>query len=158
MDHWLEFSARHLNGRSGLNPALKELDAALALRTFLVGRSLTLADLCVWAALKGKTLWLFLFSEFLCDLFHMVIDQVSLCTNHECWSLCFLCCAGSGELQIVQAKQDSFPHVCRWFSFLSSQVPFNSVGARWARKIPSNAAVSVAKLLSLLNYTIKWSQ
>ncbi|XP_062863128.1 bifunctional glutamate/proline--tRNA ligase [Trichomycterus rosablanca] len=104
VDHWLEFSARQLNGRSGLNPALKELDAALALRTFLVGHSLTLADICVWAALKG-----------------------------------------SGEWQAVQAKPGSFPHVCRWFSFLSSQVPFSNVGAKWAGKITANHAAPVEK-------------
>lgn len=54
MDHWLEFSARRLNGQPDLAPALAQLDAALSLRTFLVGHTLTLADLCVWAALKGE--------------------------------------------------------------------------------------------------------
>ncbi|KAK6307648.1 hypothetical protein J4Q44_G00227960 [Coregonus suidteri] len=57
VDHWLEFSARHVCGQSGLAAALGELDKALALRTFLVGHSLTLADLCVWAALKGSSEW-----------------------------------------------------------------------------------------------------
>lgn len=33
--------------------ALGELDLALSLRTYLVGHAVTLADLCVWAALKG---------------------------------------------------------------------------------------------------------
>ncbi|XP_031435623.1 bifunctional glutamate/proline--tRNA ligase isoform X1 [Clupea harengus] len=91
VDHWLEYSARRVCGQSNLTPALAELDMALALRTFLVGHSLTLADLCVWAALKG-----------------------------------------SGECQAIMAKTGSFPHVCRWFSFLSSQVPFVSVGNKWA--------------------------
>ncbi|CDQ67382.1 unnamed protein product [Oncorhynchus mykiss] len=53
VDHWMEFSTRRVCGQSGLATALGELDMALALRTFLVGHSLTLADLCVWAALKG---------------------------------------------------------------------------------------------------------
>ncbi|XP_045544888.1 bifunctional glutamate/proline--tRNA ligase isoform X4 [Salmo salar] len=57
VDHWLEFSARRVCGQSGLTTALEELDKALALRTFLVGHSLTLADLCVWAALKGSYEW-----------------------------------------------------------------------------------------------------
>ncbi|KAL0170439.1 hypothetical protein M9458_035035, partial [Cirrhinus mrigala] len=52
VDHWLEFSARRLCGQSNLSSALGDLDNALALRTFLVGHSLTLADLCIWAALK----------------------------------------------------------------------------------------------------------
>ncbi|XP_057184873.1 bifunctional glutamate/proline--tRNA ligase-like, partial [Triplophysa rosa] len=52
VDHWLEFSARRLCGQSDLSLALIELDKTLALRTFLVGHSVTLADLSVWAALK----------------------------------------------------------------------------------------------------------
>ncbi|XP_073683062.1 bifunctional glutamate/proline--tRNA ligase isoform X2 [Garra rufa] len=101
VDHWLEFSARRLCGQSDLSSALGDLDKALSLRTFLVGRGLTLADLCVWAALKGN-----------------------------------------GE---SQAKQSSYPHVCRWFSFLSSQVPFSSVGNKWASKISSIKAAPVEK-------------
>uniref|UniRef100_A0A8C8FI40 Bifunctional glutamate/proline--tRNA ligase n=1 Tax=Oncorhynchus tshawytscha TaxID=74940 RepID=A0A8C8FI40_ONCTS len=57
VDHWMEFSTRRVCGQSGLATALGELDMALALRTFLVGHSLTLADLCVWAALKGSNDW-----------------------------------------------------------------------------------------------------
>ncbi|KAM9465725.1 bifunctional glutamate/proline--tRNA ligase [Clarias gariepinus] len=104
VDHWLEFSARKLSGQSDLAPALAELDAALSLRTFLVGHTLTLADLCVWAALKG-----------------------------------------SGEWQSVQAKPGTFPHVCRWFSFLSSQMPFSEVGTKWASKLSANQPASGAK-------------
>ncbi|XP_051502730.1 bifunctional glutamate/proline--tRNA ligase-like [Myxocyprinus asiaticus] len=101
VDHWLEFSARRLRAQSDLSPALAELDKALALRTFLVGHSVTLADLCIWAALKGN-----------------------------------------GE---SQAKPSSYPHLCRWFSFLSSQVPFSSVGSKWASKIIDNKATPVEK-------------
>uniref|UniRef100_A0A4W4HEM7 Bifunctional glutamate/proline--tRNA ligase n=1 Tax=Electrophorus electricus TaxID=8005 RepID=A0A4W4HEM7_ELEEL len=90
VDHWLEFSARRLGGESGQVLALQQLDVALGLRTFLVGHSLTLADLCVWAALQGET--------------RSVHDR-------------------------------SFPHVRRWFSFLSSQVPFKDVGSKWASKL-----------------------
>jgi len=54
VDHWLEFSARRLCDQSGVSAALGELDKALSLRTFLVGQSVTLADLSVWAALKGQ--------------------------------------------------------------------------------------------------------
>uniref|UniRef100_A0A8C8M6L4 Bifunctional glutamate/proline--tRNA ligase n=1 Tax=Oncorhynchus tshawytscha TaxID=74940 RepID=A0A8C8M6L4_ONCTS len=57
VDHWLEFSSQRVCGQSGLAAALGELDKALELRTFLVGHSLTLADICVWAALKGSSEW-----------------------------------------------------------------------------------------------------
>ncbi|XP_067311528.1 bifunctional glutamate/proline--tRNA ligase isoform X2 [Pseudorasbora parva] len=101
VDHWLEFSARRLCGQSDLSSALADLDKALALRTFLVGYSVTLADLCIWAALKGN-----------------------------------------GE---SQAKPSSYPHLCRWFSFLSCQVPFSSVSSKWGSKISASKAASVEK-------------
>lgn len=53
VDHWLEFSAQRLCAQPGLTVALAELDKALSLRTFLVGHGLTLADISVWASLKG---------------------------------------------------------------------------------------------------------
>lgn len=59
VDHWLEFSTQRLCGQSGLTEALPELDKALSLRTFLVGHAITLADLSVWAALKGFSHCLF---------------------------------------------------------------------------------------------------
>lgn len=90
VDHWLEFSARRLCGQAGLSVALGELDKALSLRTFLVGHALTLADLSVWAALKGHGEW--------------------------------------------PSQGKSFSHVNRWFSFLSSQVPFTAVGSKYAVK------------------------
>uniref|UniRef100_A0A6Q2YWD9 Bifunctional glutamate/proline--tRNA ligase n=1 Tax=Esox lucius TaxID=8010 RepID=A0A6Q2YWD9_ESOLU len=93
VDHWLEFSAQRVSGQSGLAVSLGELDKALALRTFLVGHSLTLADLCVWAALKGSSQW-----------------------------------------QSIQKQAGVFSHVDRWFSFLGSQVPFNTVGNKYASK------------------------
>uniref|UniRef100_A0A8C2Q2L4 Bifunctional glutamate/proline--tRNA ligase n=1 Tax=Cyprinus carpio TaxID=7962 RepID=A0A8C2Q2L4_CYPCA len=105
VDHWLEFSARRLCGQSDLSSALGDLDKALALRTFLVGHSVTLADLCIWAALKGQSF-------------------------------------RNGE---SQAKPSSYPHLCRWFSFLSSQVPFSSVGSKWASKISAIKATPVEK-------------
>uniref|UniRef100_A0A4W4H7L2 Bifunctional glutamate/proline--tRNA ligase n=1 Tax=Electrophorus electricus TaxID=8005 RepID=A0A4W4H7L2_ELEEL len=100
VDHWLEFSARRLGGESGQVLALQQLDVALGLRTFLVGHSLTLADLCVWAALQGET---------------------------------------------RSAQPGSFPHVRRWFSFLSSQVPFKDVGSKWASKLTACQAAPAEK-------------
>uniref|UniRef100_A0AAQ5XWF2 Bifunctional glutamate/proline--tRNA ligase n=1 Tax=Amphiprion ocellaris TaxID=80972 RepID=A0AAQ5XWF2_AMPOC len=90
VDHWLEFSAQRLCDQPGLTGALGELDKVLSLRTFLVGHALTLADLSVWAALKGHVEW--------------------------------------------PSQGKSFPHVNRWFSFLSSQVPFTAVGNKYASK------------------------
>lgn len=59
VDHWLEFSAQRLRGQPGVAGALAELDKALSLRTFLVGHALTLADISVWASLKGALLLCF---------------------------------------------------------------------------------------------------
>uniref|UniRef100_A0A8C3A579 Bifunctional glutamate/proline--tRNA ligase n=1 Tax=Cyclopterus lumpus TaxID=8103 RepID=A0A8C3A579_CYCLU len=87
VDHWLEFSAQRLCGQPALSNALVDLDKALSLRTFLVGHTLTLADLSVWAALKGHGEW--------------------------------------------PSQGKSFSHVNRWFSFLSSQVPFTAVGNKY---------------------------
>ncbi|XP_077445865.1 bifunctional glutamate/proline--tRNA ligase isoform X1 [Stigmatopora argus] len=89
VDHWLEFSARRICGQSDLCAPLAALNKALSLRTFLVGHALTLADLCVWAALKG----------------------------HSDWS-----------------NNKAFSHVSRWFSFLSSQVPFTNLDNKYTSK------------------------
>ncbi|KAM8894839.1 bifunctional glutamate/proline--tRNA ligase isoform 2-T2 [Spinachia spinachia] len=90
VDHWLEFSARCLCGQIILSKALGELHKALSLRTFLVGHTLTLADLSVWGALKGHAGW--------------------------------------------PSQGESFSHINRWFSFLSTQVPFTAVGNAYASK------------------------
>uniref|UniRef100_A0A665WKU3 Bifunctional glutamate/proline--tRNA ligase n=1 Tax=Echeneis naucrates TaxID=173247 RepID=A0A665WKU3_ECHNA len=105
IDHWLEFSARHLCGQPGLAEALGELDLALSLRTFLVGHAVTLADLSVWAALKG----------------------------HEGWP----------------SQGKSFSHINRWFSFLSSQVPFSAVGNKYANKKSNEKKQDVGKFVEL---------
>uniref|UniRef100_A0A4W6G2L8 Bifunctional glutamate/proline--tRNA ligase n=1 Tax=Lates calcarifer TaxID=8187 RepID=A0A4W6G2L8_LATCA len=97
VDHWLEFSARRLCGQPGLPVALRELDLALSLRTFLVGHALTLADLAIWAALKGQY--------------------------------------QSGSV--------------RWFSFLSSQVPFTAVGNKYASKKSNEKKQDVGKFVEL---------
>lgn len=57
IDHWLEFSATKLSSCDVLTSAISELNHCLSLRTYLVGNSLTLADLCVWATLKGNAAW-----------------------------------------------------------------------------------------------------
>ncbi|XP_030413346.1 bifunctional glutamate/proline--tRNA ligase isoform X6 [Gopherus evgoodei] len=57
IDHWLEFSATKLSTSAQFGSALLELNHCLSLRTYLVGNSLSLADLCVWAVLKGNSAW-----------------------------------------------------------------------------------------------------
>ncbi|XP_006140298.1 bifunctional glutamate/proline--tRNA ligase [Tupaia chinensis] len=57
IDHWLEFSATKLSSCDLCTSAINELDLCLSLRTYLVGNSLSLADLCVWATLKGNAAW-----------------------------------------------------------------------------------------------------
>ncbi|NWW92583.1 SYEP ligase, partial [Rhynochetos jubatus] len=57
IDHWLEFSATKLSTASQFLSAIQELNHCLSLRTYLVGDSLSLADLCVWAVLKDNNTW-----------------------------------------------------------------------------------------------------
>ncbi|XP_061221293.1 bifunctional glutamate/proline--tRNA ligase isoform X6 [Neopsephotus bourkii] len=57
IDHWLEFSATKLAAAKQFLSAVQELNHSLSLRTYLVGNSLSLADLCVWAVLKGNNVW-----------------------------------------------------------------------------------------------------
>lgn len=57
VDHWLEFSATRLQSASTFQAAIQDLNHCLSLRTYLVGHLLSLADLCVWATLKGSNAW-----------------------------------------------------------------------------------------------------
>ncbi|XP_073077496.1 bifunctional glutamate/proline--tRNA ligase isoform X3 [Manis javanica] len=57
IDHWLEFSATKLSSCNLFTSAINELNHCLSMRTYLVGHSLSLADLCVWATLKGNAAW-----------------------------------------------------------------------------------------------------
>uniref|UniRef100_A0A8C3T7J9 Bifunctional glutamate/proline--tRNA ligase n=1 Tax=Chelydra serpentina TaxID=8475 RepID=A0A8C3T7J9_CHESE len=57
IDHWLEFTATKLSTRPQFGSAVLELNHCLSLRTYLVGNSLSLADLCVWAVLKDSSAW-----------------------------------------------------------------------------------------------------
>ena len=53
MDQWLEF-VPHLVTGGGLEPACATVNEALALRTYLVGYSLSPADIAVWGQLQGE--------------------------------------------------------------------------------------------------------
>ncbi|XP_076817359.1 bifunctional glutamate/proline--tRNA ligase-like [Clavelina lepadiformis] len=61
VDHWISFAtSSELQRQNGdeFTLSLKALDSVLALRTFLVGNSITLADVVVWATLRGCNRWL----------------------------------------------------------------------------------------------------
>lgn len=56
VDHWIRFSCGKLQGNNQDHTgAVKELNSALALRTFLVDKCLTLADVVVWSILQGES-------------------------------------------------------------------------------------------------------
>lgn len=52
IDQWLDFSTSIVSG-AGLEAVCGVVDTFLSLRTFLVGYSLTIADLQVWGQLQG---------------------------------------------------------------------------------------------------------
>uniref|UniRef100_A0A8C4QFV1 Nuclear-export cofactor Arc1-like N-terminal domain-containing protein n=1 Tax=Eptatretus burgeri TaxID=7764 RepID=A0A8C4QFV1_EPTBU len=56
VDHWLDFADR-LADPTEFPRALAALQHNLSLRSYLVGHSLTLADLAVWATLTGNNMW-----------------------------------------------------------------------------------------------------
>ncbi|KXZ44656.1 hypothetical protein GPECTOR_64g150 [Gonium pectorale] len=56
VDQWLETAAGIVSG-AGLEAQCSALNDYLTLRTFLVGYSLTVADLAVWGQLQGSPLW-----------------------------------------------------------------------------------------------------
>lgn len=130
MDHWLEFSAQRLCGQSSLTAALAELDKALSLRTFLVGHALTLADISVWASLKGA--------------FFPPVSAQGRPTGPT--SSVSSSAAGHAEWP---SQGKSFSHVSRWFFFLTSQVPFSAVGNKYTKKnVPlTKSSVSVTVIL-----------
>ncbi|XP_053568750.1 bifunctional glutamate/proline--tRNA ligase [Bombina bombina] len=57
IDHWLEFSVTKICKSTEFAEAIKELNHILSTRTYLVGDALSIADLCVWAALKESNTW-----------------------------------------------------------------------------------------------------
>lgn len=56
IDHWLEHSLTALSQHQGATPtsALEQLDGVLGPRVYLVGYDMTLADLAVYSAVRGK--------------------------------------------------------------------------------------------------------
>ena len=57
VDTWLDWAGAAIKPGPGLEAAVATLDAALALRTVLVGSALTAADLALWGALQAIGQW-----------------------------------------------------------------------------------------------------
>ncbi|XP_033626756.1 bifunctional glutamate/proline--tRNA ligase-like [Asterias rubens] len=57
VDHWLDFSNTRLSQSDQFPEALRSLDKSLGPRTYLVGKTLSIADLAVWGSLKGSSTW-----------------------------------------------------------------------------------------------------
>ncbi|KAM5163292.1 bifunctional glutamate/proline--tRNA ligase isoform 2-T2 [Mantella aurantiaca] len=57
VNHWMEFSQTRLKDKSSFSAALQELNHCLSLRTYLVGDSLTLADISVYSTLAVSSIW-----------------------------------------------------------------------------------------------------
>ncbi|XP_018427718.1 PREDICTED: bifunctional glutamate/proline--tRNA ligase isoform X3 [Nanorana parkeri] len=57
VNHWMEFSQTRLQDKSNFPAALQELNHCLSLRTYLVGDSLTLADISVYSTLAVSSIW-----------------------------------------------------------------------------------------------------
>ena len=55
VDHWLSFAYGDLSCASDVKAGLDYLDQVLGPVTYLVGSSLTLADLAVWECLYSKS-------------------------------------------------------------------------------------------------------
>ena len=57
IDQWLEFCDMHFVSGPGLEAAVQVTGEALALRTFMVGHGLSIADLCGWGRLQTAAMW-----------------------------------------------------------------------------------------------------
>uniref|UniRef100_A0A8C5M6K6 Bifunctional glutamate/proline--tRNA ligase n=1 Tax=Leptobrachium leishanense TaxID=445787 RepID=A0A8C5M6K6_9ANUR len=57
INHWIEFSQTRLQEKSSFVGGLQELNHSLSLRTYLVGDTLTLADISVFSVLEGSSNW-----------------------------------------------------------------------------------------------------
>ncbi|XP_014679662.1 PREDICTED: bifunctional glutamate/proline--tRNA ligase-like [Priapulus caudatus] len=57
VDHWIEFSVGQLCCDSDFGDGVQYLDSVLASANHLIGSGVTLADICVWAAIKGSPAW-----------------------------------------------------------------------------------------------------
>ncbi|OCT79431.1 uncharacterized protein LOC100158287 isoform X2 [Xenopus laevis] len=57
VSHWMEFSQTRLMQKPEFCAGLQELNHCLSLRTYLVGNTLTLADICIFSALEASSEW-----------------------------------------------------------------------------------------------------
>lgn len=54
VDYWVDYSAASIVTGSNLENVLVSINEYLALRTYFIGYSLSLADVAVWGQLQGK--------------------------------------------------------------------------------------------------------
>ena len=103
MDHWLDFAfdnSLNQNTMEQLSTNLQKINEHLQLRTFVADFFVTIADIAIWGLFASKWLcWKFV--------------NVSANTN---WS------------RFIETQHKKFPHVMRWFNYLSSLAEFK--GAR----------------------------
>jgi glutathione S-transferase len=57
IDQWIHYAATSFVSGPGLEAAVASASTALALRTFAVGHSLSIADLAAWGALQSAPMW-----------------------------------------------------------------------------------------------------
>lgn len=57
IDQWLDFCDKQFVSGPGLEAAVGAAGEALALRTFMVGHRLSIADLCGWGRLQTAAMW-----------------------------------------------------------------------------------------------------
>ena len=54
MDYWVDYASASVSAGVTFEPVCGKIDEFLALRTYLVGYTLTVADLALWGQLQGK--------------------------------------------------------------------------------------------------------
>jgi hypothetical protein len=57
IDQWLDFADRTFVSGPALEASVTAASDALALRTFMAGHSLSIADICAWGALMSAPMW-----------------------------------------------------------------------------------------------------
>ena len=106
VDQWMDYSA-FFTEEYDLEEIFVRLNTYLSLRTFLVGSSLTVADLRLWNQIKSKT-------------------------RPRYNPYCLMGCAMVDV--VLQMDVASYVHVQRWFSFVSELAHVQSIATEWGVK------------------------
>ena len=75
VDHWVTFASNRLQKDKDWNSSLKSINSTLRQVTYLVGNTVTLADIAVWGALRSKP---FDFIAYFTDMFICLVKKVAL--------------------------------------------------------------------------------